>query len=243
MSTWRFGLVAEDREGAENARQLGDLLLMNALRSAWREEADDLGTWRWWTGVSEEIPWESFKAAGPKQPFGSGVPPLPIGSFGDGPLVARMRMWFQPHRRGVDLVVFAFDEDREPDRRVAVETFLNEAHKAAVALMNPEGQAWRIMAFRGGTLSQARAYRELCKELTFDPVREPLKLDSTTRGAQRDPKVVLPRLLCDRPDDWMIWFDGVIHDGWLGLPLESGMPQYLDRMRLLIEKLIPPSGR
>lgn len=240
MSTWRFGLVAEDDGCAQNAQRLADRLLMGKLRNEWRVDPDDdLGTWRRWTGIDEGVAWELFRAAGPRRAFGGGRPPLPGGPFGGGPWLAKLRSWSQHFAvEGVDLVVFALDQDRKPDRRAAVNKFIDETHWTAVALMNPEGEAWRIVAFRNPTASQQRAHRDIVSALTFDPVREPHRLHSTTPGSDRDAKAILQKLLDGRSDEWMVWFDRAVDDGWSALPHESGLPQYLDRFRSLMDALV-----
>jgi hypothetical protein len=92
------------------------------------------------------------------------------------------------------VVVIALDIDRQTDRRTGllrgVERANNEStSKAVVAAMNPEAEAWRIAAFQPTSPEAMKRHTDIKAALTFDPVQEPDRLNSTvTTAGLRDAK-------------------------------------------------------
>ncbi len=185
MTEVRIALCAEDLLGAENAQ---------AVVASIAEAVSPKATLRW---IGEQP--SSFRklrrAAKGSNKFGTGPRErgdsnrkirLPVGPA----LKVALNAWFAAKDTG-DLVIVATDIDRKPARRLSDDerkVLRSWKPPMIVAEMDPEAEAWRIVL--GGDSPHLAA---LSAELSFDPTKQPERMNSTT-GNARDCKIVAKRL-------------------------------------------------
>lgn len=98
----------------------------------------------------------------------------------------------------VDAVVVALDLDRDPGRADRVRRARDEAEwpfAVALALPQPELEAWVLLGFEATTDEERTTLESVRKSIGFDPTLHPERLTSTSASSPKDAKVVCARLV------------------------------------------------
>jgi hypothetical protein len=178
----RIGIVAEDVIGERNVQIVGEALVTAVgHRVEWRERIQYSSV----ASVHRTIFGQTRKFHGKRDGNADEV-------------IVRKAVEVLERQGHSDIVVIARDLDRSPGRLDALRKGATKARSdgtAVVAAMEPEAEAWRICAFLPSTPNEATRYQELVSMLTFDPVKNPARMSSTSRANQaRDVKTVHAQL-------------------------------------------------
>lgn len=192
--TVRICVVAEDRSGAELAWTPSERALERAAE--WFADADtetrrsmrervDASSDRWFFRVSD-VP-DRYRVHG-RFDGRTGHP--------DARGMRRVFRWLAVEH-GPHTVLVARDSDGDLGRREGLEQARTTSQlRAAIALMVPESEAWRIALV--DREARAAEIATLRRELGFDPVAEPHRLSSAP-ASKKEAKAVAKRLYGDEP--------------------------------------------
>ncbi len=175
MTSLDIAIVAEDSFGERNVRLIGDGVLGELPHSV---------EWR------PKVP---FKKPNTPQRFGTGRRFQGLGLGGDGLIIRKLVGALTPMP---NVVVIARDIDRSSGRLDSLQKGAAAATRAdgvpvVLAAMQPEAEAWRICSFVAQTPDEQLRHAKVRAALSFDPVREPTKLSSTSSPDRlRDTKQV-----------------------------------------------------
>jgi hypothetical protein len=208
MSALTVGLACEDR-----GHFLAVTYLIDAELLAHHDWLDGtLEYCRTWRGLAKDGSWYKFDPsdAYDLRPFTvDGVRINPLGHIGGQPLKPEAAMWrkvllmFCHQDPRPDVVVLARDMDGYPERLagiVQVRDGLPWPFKVAVALAEPEVEAWHVCGFVPRDDEERARLRELKDELSFDPTVESHRLTSHPNDAPTDAKRVLDHLCREEAD-------------------------------------------
>ena len=194
----QFGLVGEDALSRELAVVLADRVGSELLDQAWDLDPAHYPERREWRGRERSSPFSTpADFAGPPI-FGHGLVPLEWAVGPGAKFVAKVVRAFAG--APIEVLLIAMDEDRDHERAAAQRRARDMASRMAtfpivLALMNPEAEAWEIASFHPSTAEALARYAAVKALLTFDPVREPHRLTSTSGRPERDCKTVHGALL------------------------------------------------
>jgi hypothetical protein len=182
-----FSIVAEDSLAFENATTVGDLVGFELAQEHW-SDGDAFFVSRQWTGHPMN-PAESYVKL-------STLNKLQVQIWGetrrfhgryDGEdiRVKKAVAIFDELDPPIDVLVISLDIDRDEPRLDRLkEGIVKSATSCAVVLaaMNPEAEGWRICTFVPQDVAEEQLLLSVRKELSFNPVAEPERLDSRSRG-------------------------------------------------------------
>jgi hypothetical protein len=143
------------------------------------------------------------------------------------------------------IVIISLDSDRDTGRTAALRTGASAvgatrpegSPTVVLALANPEHEAWRIAAFRPSTDVERGYLDEICRELSFDPTREPHRMVSASRNAGRDVKAIHHRLM-DETRSAQALAEAAIEE-LEGVSKSCGLPTYVTEIRSALIEIDP----
>lgn len=202
MTALTVGLACEDKGHFFAVTCLVDAALI--VHHPWLDGI--LETCRSWRGLSEDAAWYRFDPADAYdlRPFTAGGHRIaPLGHIGGRPLEPEAAMWrkvllmFCHREPRPDVVILARDMDGYPERLagiVQVRDGLPWPFEVAIALAEPEVEAWHVSGFVPGDDEERARLSALKQALSFDPTVESHRLTSRPNDAPRDAKRVLAHL-------------------------------------------------
>jgi hypothetical protein len=208
MSTVTIGIACEDNGHFSTVTCLVDATLV--AHHDWLDGI--LENCRSWHGLAEGATWYKFDPADAYdvRPFMIGGRRIaPQGHIDGQPLKPEAGMWrkvlimFCHHNPRPDVVILARDMDGYPERLaglVQVRDGLPWPFKVAVAMAQPEVEAWMIAGFVAARQGEEAMLEEIRMDLSFDPTTESHRLTSHPNHAPTDTKRVLARL-CEEDAD------------------------------------------
>lgn len=197
-TSFAFALVAEDARCRELAMVLADRTGSALLDDAWDLDPSLYKDQRAWRGRAASSPF-STRAEFPDPPkFGHGLAQLGWNKDPGAKFIAKVVYAFIDE--SIALLLIAMDQDRDRERAEAQRRARDVASRlvefpVVLALMNPEAEAWEIAAFQPSSDNGRERHATITRSLTFDPVREPDRMTSTSGPPERDCKAVHRALL------------------------------------------------
>jgi hypothetical protein len=249
MSALTVGLACEDQGHFLAVTCLVDAALL--ARYDWLEGIlEDCRSWR---GLSKDERWYKFDPADAYdlRPFTSGGRRIaPLGHIGGQPLkpeaaMGRKVLLMFCHREPrPDVVILARDMDGYRDRLAGLKQVrdgLPWPFRVAIALAEPEIEAWHVCGFVPRDDEERGQLRELKEELSFDPTVEPHRLTSRPNDAPTDAKRVLSRL-CQEDEEREIACLAD-HELLRGRGTKNGLTTFLDDVdRHIVPAFGAPAG-
>jgi hypothetical protein len=202
MSTITVGLACEDNGHFSAVTCLVDATLV--ARHEWLDGI--LEHCRLWRGLTEDAAWYKFDPsdAYDLRPFIIGGRKISMQGHIDGqPLKPEAGMWrkvllmFCHRDPRPDVVILARDMDGYPERLagiVQVRDGLPWPFKVAVAMADPEIEAWHVAGFTPEGPDEQGRLDALQRELSFDPTTQSHRLTAHPNDARTDAKRVLEHL-------------------------------------------------
>ena len=199
-ASFAFALVVEDGLCRELAVVLADRTGSALLDDAWDLDPSLYKDQRAWRGRAASSPFSTRADFADRPKFGHGRVSL---GWNEGPgakFVAKVVHAFIDE--SITVLVVAMDQDRNRERAEAQRRACDRASRLAkfpvvLALMNPEAEAWEIAAFEPLSDSGRERHAAITRSITFDPVRQPERMTSTSGLPERDCKAVHRALLDD----------------------------------------------
>jgi hypothetical protein len=220
----RVHLFAEDLCGAQNVQTVCDSISFESIT---------------WLARDLSSSYQSIRAvnkpSGAKK-FGSSARSLGIAQTPATKATANAYFAIRESHNEIGAVFVATDIDRKTDRWLdneMREKFAQFSPPLIVAEMNPEAEAWRIVAFSPVDQAERDNFEQLKKDLSFNPSTEPERMNSST-GNERDCKIVSSRIFKGNVERSL---DGLRQNAEVlsRLPKQSGLPQFVAEVLALIE--------
>jgi hypothetical protein len=182
-----FTIVAEDAAAFENATTVGDIVGFELAQEHW-SDGDAFAPARQWIGhpINPAESYVKLSTLNKLQVQIWGETRRFHGRYdGEDVRVRKAVAIFDELDPPIDVLVISLDIDRDESRLDRLKEGVRHSAtscEVVLAAMNPEAEGWRICAFVPHDKDEEQLLLSVRKELSFNPVAEPERLDSRTRG-------------------------------------------------------------
>lgn len=182
-----FTIVAEDALAFENATTVGDVVGFELAQEHW-SDGDAFALSRRWTGhpINPTEPYVKLSTLNKLQVQIWGETRRFHGRYDSEDVrVKKAVAIFDELDPPIDVLVISLDIDRDEPRLDRLKEGISKSAtscEVVLAAMNPESEGWRVCAFVAQDKAEEQLLLSVRKELSFNPVAEPERLDSRTTG-------------------------------------------------------------